>query len=214
MSIPWLPGSLSQIGQESFVAWVLENKKRGCYLEIGAFEAHKWSNTFILERDFAWVGFGLEIDPIRTNRYNEVRRNKAITADATTLNCEEFLNEVKAPSVIDFLQVDIEPARNTYMALRQAVNSSRIYQVITFEHDLYAKKWRFLPLNYIWKLSAHFLLASKGYVRVVSNVSNQGKKQEDWFIHRIAHGSSFKKLKNIDFRDIFSLNLTNSPMQY
>jgi len=202
-NIPWLKGSQSQLGQESFVAFALSNKKSGYYLEIGAYHAQILSNTFILERDFGWKGVGLEIDADRVNAYNQQRANKALLIDATKANYETLLNSIGAPRCIDFLQVDIEPPRNSYLALKGALNSSRKFQVVTFEHDLYRKKFRMIPLNIIWKLAAHIKLLLNGYVRVISDVSNDWRKQEDWYIHMNSGGLNFEKLKNIDFRELF-----------
>ena len=60
--IPWLEGSQSQIGQESWVAFALNYKRHGFYLEIGASNARVLSNTFVLETSLEWTGTGVEIN--------------------------------------------------------------------------------------------------------------------------------------------------------
>ena len=200
--IPKLSGSQSQANQESFVYWVTK-KTHGYYLEIGSYDAFKISNTYILESKLSWKGIGVEIIPKLVEDYNLKRTNKAILADARILDYEELFNNGNFPSVIDYLQVDIEPPRNSYKALRKVLRSSRDFNVITFEHDLYHTKFR-LPLNLIWKYKAYFLLRRKGYVLLVSNVTLNKSKFEDWYVHKLAlQGRRYKKLRNIDFKEIF-----------
>ena len=200
--IPKLIGSQSQANQESFVYWITK-KTHGYYLEIGSYDAVKISNTYILESKLGWKGIGVEIVPNLVEDYNLKRTNKAILADARILDYEELLNNANFPSTIDYLQIDIEPPRNSYKALRKVLKSSRSFNVITFEHDLYRTKFR-LPLNHIWKYKAYFLLRRKGYVLLISNVSLGKSKFEDWYVHKLAlQGQRYQKLRNIDFRQIF-----------
>lgn len=201
--IPLFQNSQSQAGQESFVLWVLENKKYGYYLEIGAYHAHRLSNTFILETEFAWSGLSFEINHLLVEAFNRVRKNKAISVDATLIDYENILNSVNAPKIIDYLQVDIEPARNSYKALKKVMLTTRTFSVITFEHDLYARRIKYIPHNLLYKWQSYFLLKKKGYHRVVSNVCFNGKKFEDWYVHSIAGGKNFQKIRNINFSDIF-----------
>jgi hypothetical protein len=200
--IPKLRGSQSQANQESFVYWITK-KTHGYYLEIGSYDAHEISNTYILESKLGWKGIGVEIVPRLVEDYNLKRTNKAILADARILDYEELLNNANFPSIIDYLQIDIEPPHNSYKALRKVLRSSRSFNVITFEHDLYRTKFR-LPINLIWKYKAYFLLWRKNYVLLVSNVSSGKSKFEDWYVHKLAlEGRKYQKIKSIDFRQIF-----------
>ena len=54
--------SFSQAGQDKFVLKMLNNKKNGKYIEIGAFDPIKISNTYILEKEYNWSGFSLDIE--------------------------------------------------------------------------------------------------------------------------------------------------------
>jgi hypothetical protein len=200
--IPKLNGSQSQANQESFVFWITK-KTHGHYLEIGSYDAFEISNTYILESKYSWKGIGVENVPKRVEDYNLKRTNKAILGDAVLLDYEKVFNDANFPLCIDYLQVDIEPPRNNYKALKRVLRSSRSFNVITFEHDLYRTKFR-LPINLIWKYKAYFLLWRKKYVLLVSNVSSGKSKFEDWYVHKLAlEGRKYQKIKNIDFRQIF-----------
>jgi hypothetical protein len=170
--------SNSQAGQESYVLNVLNEKRGGVYVEIGAFDAYRYSNTSLLENGFSWQGIAIEIDKKYTKKYNKARRNKCINADAITFNYRDLFAKRQYPSTIDYLQVDIEPAGNTLNALLALPHNSYQFRVITFEHDLYAT-----PDNIQIKDCAHEFLKGLGYFRTVSNILNLGNAFEDWYVH-------------------------------
>ena len=174
-----LTESNSQIGQESFVLGVLDEVKGGFYVEIGACEARQISNTYTLETLFSWKGISLEIDEKKSFAFNEQRRNKCLTLDATTCDYSRVFMEAGAPAIIDYLQVDIEPPINTYKALMKALKAGRTFRVITFEHDIYASR-----RNLIWKNLTWIKLKTLGYRRVATNVSNERAPMEDWYVHQ------------------------------
>ena len=200
---PWLEGSQSQIGQESWVAFALNYKRHGFYLEIGAFNARVLSNTFVLETSLEWTGTGVEINQQLTETYNSERRNQIICADATALDYGKELDRIKAPSTIDYLQVDIDPPSNSYKALVAVLRGSRRFSLITFEHDLYRRRFKFLPVNYYWKWKAFLLLRLKGYVRVASNVANGKARQEDWYASKSMNLERIRLPRSVDFRAVF-----------
>ena len=195
--LPWMHGSKSQLGQESFVLWILNQKTDGFYIEIGASHPTNLSNTFLLESKFSWRGIGLEIDPKLTNYYNQNRSNLCLNLNAIETNYRDLFETQAVPMKVDYLQVDIEPPKNTYLALKRVMKSRRIFSVITFEHDLYASKF-----NYFWKVRAFFLLRLKGYTRCANNVSNGSAKQEDWYIHKTL-GARYRLKSNVDFKEFF-----------
>ena len=133
-----LHGSHSQSGQESFVLGILDNLENGFFLEIGAFHSKELSNTFLLERRFGWRGVAIEIDKRRSKQYNRNRENPCITADATNLNYEKLFFDYNAPQIIDYLQIDIEPASNSLRALTSLPFFTTKFRTITFEHDVYS----------------------------------------------------------------------------
>lgn len=169
--------TFSQAGQDKFVLTMLQNKKNGKYLEIGAFHPTNISNTYLLERDYLWEGFSLDIVSEYVDNFNKVRKNKCILADGTSFDYDEYIKKIWGDiDRIDYLQVDCEPAENTYQCLTSVPMDKYRFSVITFETDYYScgKKIR--------NLSREFLL-DHGYLLVASDVNNVGNDPfEDWYI--------------------------------
>lgn len=169
----------SQAGQDQFVVETLNEKFGGVYVEIGAYDPIEISNTYILEQGYGWSGVSFEIDPTRTDKFNQNRRNPCYTADARTYDYEALFDRLNLPKQIDYLQVDIEPAANSLDALLQLPLEKYRFSVITFEHDLYSD-----PNNaYIKNRQKHVLLGL-GYVLAKENVvcNHPDLPFEDWWI--------------------------------
>jgi hypothetical protein len=170
--------SNSQAHQESFVLEVLGFKKNGTYIEIGGYDGFSLSNTSLLETKYGWTGFAVEIDKKCSRRYNRKRRNKCITADAVTFDYAKEIENLGLPEVIDYLQVDIEPALQSLQALMQVMNSGRKFRVITFEHDVYAS-----PDHVLIRHLSRELISGLGYKLIAGNVKCKGNPFEDWWVH-------------------------------
>lgn len=159
---------------------MLGYKKGGFYVEVGGYDSKSLSNTYVLEADYSWRGFALEIDKTKADKYTAERINPCIAADAVTFDYEKAFKDFNAPSQIDYLQLDIEPAPNTLACLYKIPMNYR-YSVITFEHDLYAD-----PDKHIFiQEAARDYLFNHGYQLVVSNVYAPKSKPspfEDWFV--------------------------------
>jgi hypothetical protein len=178
------PRSNSQAGQDSFVLAMTGNKKNGVYFEIGASHAEINSNTFLLETEFNWTGISLEVDEKMTAAFSLTRKNKCVCADALKFDYVSFLRENSFPKIFDYLQLDIEPARNTFRALLKFPIRKYTPYVITFEHDKYVNN-----LNWAIQVSAWLYLSLHGYERIEANVSPCEKGQEnnsfeDWYIKK------------------------------
>ncbi len=165
----------SQAHQDLFVRYMLEFKRNGIYVEVGASEPKQSNNTFILESELDWTGFSLEIDNKLTDRFNLVRKNKCICADATEFNFREAFVKSGYPPRIDYLSLDIDPASVTFLALTNMPLNEYRFSVITYEHDNYISGPEFM-------LKSRKILEYYGYVRVVSNVLCCGRDFEDWYI--------------------------------
>ena len=66
----------SQSMQDMFVLSVLDGKKNGTYVEIGADRPRVINNTWLLESMYDWKGVSFEIDPIKVDYFNTIRQNK------------------------------------------------------------------------------------------------------------------------------------------
>ena len=56
--------SRSQISQDLWVLYETNFKRQGYFVEFGAADGLKWSNTYILEKSFGWSGIVAEPNPV------------------------------------------------------------------------------------------------------------------------------------------------------
>ena len=176
------PDSQSQANQESFVLAMTKNKKFGHYVEIGACFPIVNSNTYVLETKFMWTGLSLELQKSKYEYFNLVRKNKCIEADARLFNYRKFFTKIDFPKKFDYLQLDIEPAYNTFLALLKFPLHSYKPFVITFEHDKYVNN-----KNWVIQILVFYYLSLHGYKRLAKNVCHKSasgsyKEFEDWYI--------------------------------
>jgi len=168
----------SQVYQDLFVLSILDGKEKGTYVEIGASDPFKNSNTALLEKDFGWTGVSLEINEEEVTKFNVERSNKCLLQDATTVDYGELFVNSGLDTVIDYLQVDVEPAEVTFNVLLSIPFDKYKFRVITYEHDYYLNH----PIDYR-KLSRQFLEA-QGYKMVVGDIAPDSNSTfEDWWVH-------------------------------
>lgn len=79
----------SQLGQDRFVLEVLDGLRGGYFLDSGAADGLRSSNTLLLERDYGWRGLCVEPDE---RFFADLVRNRA----ATCVNCCLFDREGEA----------------------------------------------------------------------------------------------------------------------
>jgi len=168
--------SFSQAGQDKFVLTMLKKKKYGKYIEIGAFDPIDISNTYVLEKEYKWEGFSLDIDENSQQKFNQIRKNKCLCADGTKFNYENQIKKIWGDiKRIDYLQIDCEPAETTYKCLCALPLDKIRFSVITFETDYYAYG------EEIRKLSRKKLI-DYGYKLIASDVCNDTHPFEDWYV--------------------------------
>lgn len=165
----------AQAFQDIFVLSVLGGKRLGTYVEIGGNDAIVDNNTYLLEDVFGWRGVSIEIFPALVSKYNAVRKNKCLCVDATQADYASILKAGEFPSQIDYLQVDIEPARNTFLALAKLPLTDYRFSVITFETEVYSSGREV-------QADAQSLLLSHGYELVAKDVCILGRPFEDWYV--------------------------------
>jgi hypothetical protein len=168
--------NFSQSYQDLFVLTMLQGKRKGRYLEIGANHPIDINNTFLLEDKFDWVGISLEIDPELVELFNSTRKNKCDCADATTYDFVKKLNARRWKNkVIDYLSLDCEPSMTTYEILTKIPFDQYKFSVITYETDMYRDGPKARELS-------RELLNSKGYKLVAADVCNGNNPYEDWYV--------------------------------
>lgn len=192
----------SQVFQDVFVLMAHNGKKNGTFVEIGGADPFYRNNTALLEETFGWKGISIEYDSDFSEKYKIQRPlTKVINSDALSLDYRKILQENFDTKTIDYLQLDIEPARNTYECLLKIPFDEYKFAVITYEHDHY------IDVTKICREKSREYLRSKGYILAVGDVSPDGYSTfEDWWVHPDLIGEdilakildSSEKIKKID----------------
>ena len=94
---------------------------------------------------------------------------------------------------INYFSCDIDPAENTFAALKCVIDSGISFDFISYEHDDYNHKE-----NY-HKIACEYLLP-KGYKVAIDNVFPNNKKKkafETWFINQ---DIDFNKIEFIEWK--------------
>ncbi len=165
----------SQSMQDMFVLSMLDGKRNGVYVEIGADQPKVISNSYLLEKDFDWAGVSFELDGDKVIYFNSIRRNKCLCEDATTYDYKFLFEDRNFPKQIDYLQLDIDPAEGTLAALKALPLDDYRFSVITYETDVYSSGADIQDEQIE-------ILESHGYQLVAKNVKCEGNPYEDWWI--------------------------------
>ena len=175
--------NFSQAYQDMLVLTCLNGKTNGTYLEIGAYHSTSLSNTYLLESVFGWDGLSIDIEPSTSYSFNADRKNKLIIGDALILDYNEILKKSGLPKRIDYLQLDIEPQKNTLECLKKLPLDDYRFNVITYETDFYDHTFS-KEKSLENREKSREILKSKGYFLLAGNVCNLSKNDpfEDWYI--------------------------------
>ena len=125
----------SESYQDMFILSMLNGKRNGTYLEIGAGNSFYGNNTALLETKFDWTGVSLDIDQSFVEAFANERKNPCLLKNALYVDYDKFLAGLDFPSTIDYLQLDCDPPEVTYQILLTIPFDSYKFRVITFEHD-------------------------------------------------------------------------------
>jgi len=172
----------SQLHQDMFVLAALQGKRHGLYLEIGGNEPILNSNSFLLEDVFRWRGVSLEISAEHVSRFNALRLNPCVRADATLVDYDEILTSGGFPQIIDYLSLDCEPPSNTFKALLRIPHERFRFRVISFEHDYSSACSTNSAQEMSVREQSRDFLANLGYRLAVNDVSWLGRAVEDWWV--------------------------------
>lgn len=63
----------SQIGQDKKIAQILNNKRNGIFVDIGAYDGIKYSNTYFFEKNLGWKGVCIEPHP---DNFKKLQHNR------------------------------------------------------------------------------------------------------------------------------------------
>lgn len=168
----------SQIYQDLFVLSMLNGKRGGTYLEIGTAGPRDGNNTKLLEEKFGWTGMGIEWDANFVKQYEADRTNPIIHGDALQVDYKKLLGDIAVKGVVDYLQLDCEPARVTYEIMEKIPFDDFKFAVITYEHDDY------VDMTGMYRQKSRDFLYSKGYILLANDLSTEGESNfEDWWVH-------------------------------
>jgi len=174
-----IKNNYSQTFQDMFVLSMLNGKTSGTFLEIGGAKPFERNNTALLEKEFQWTGVSIDCNENFVEQYKKERPNvKVLFENALQIDFEKLLLECYQTKTIDYLQLDIEPARNTYECLLKIPFDDYKFAVITYEHDHY------IDVTKSCRKKSREFLQNKGYVLVVNDISVDGISTfEDWWVH-------------------------------
>jgi len=166
----------SQSMQDLFVLAANQGQRDQWYLEVGSAEPFYHNNTALLETKFGWNGVSLEIDSNKAADFARQRRNPVLCQDATTTDYEAVLQQHGAPQDLGYLQIDCDPAENSYRILTAIPWSTRRFAAITFEHDYY--------VDPVVRDRSREYLRKQGYELVAGDIAfDETHSYEDWWVH-------------------------------
>ena len=116
------------------------------------------------------------------NDYKKIRPNSIhIINDVTKIDYKKLFEINNVPLNLDYLQIDLEAKNgstlNTLKKINSEVMDKHKFATITFEHDIYHTNF----LN--TRFASRKIFKDRGYVRVFSDINNNGYPYEDWYIH-------------------------------
>jgi hypothetical protein len=197
----------SAVGQDAFVLNATKFKKNGFFLEFGAQDPIKGSNTYFLEKEYGWKGIMFEWHDRYAPLYDEHRSDETqyVIGDATRFDYREVFSKGKVPTTIDYLQIDLEAGMITPLSLLEKLDEEVMdehkFATITFEHDIYCARpnskdnvggewngWRpYNPQNFHdVRDGSRKIFEKRGYVCVFKDVKCSREYQnpfEDWWVH-------------------------------
>jgi glycosyltransferase involved in cell wall biosynthesis len=184
----------SQAYQDMFVLSILNGKRNGTYLEIGAQEPFYQNNSALLETQFDWKGISIEIREDLCKKFAEERKNEILCKDATKINYEKLLDEFNQGTDIDYLQVDCEPSKTTFEILTAIPFEKYRFAVITYEHD------HSVDVTGSYRDKSRRYLKSLGYELAVKDVApNDEYTFEDWWVHpELVDPNLLNQMRSVD----------------
>jgi hypothetical protein len=183
-----------QAMQDKFVMTMLRHKRNGTFLELGGNDPCVINNTYLLESKYNWKGIIVELDTRFKISYLTKRPNSHhVFQDATTVDYVSLLKKLDYPNTIDYLQIDLEPGNGSTLKslknLDKNVFDTYKFATITFEHDIYMA----YSNNQMFKQTrdeSRTIFQNRGYVRVFSDVNNDGWLENDEHRERLISGKT------------------------
>lgn len=168
----------SQSWQDIFVLTMLNGKRNGTYLELGASDPTYMNNTCLLSKKFGWTGISIDFRSELTPLWHRQRPlDDFRLLDAWNIDYQDLFKQL--PTQIDYLQVDLDETCS--LPILKKLPTSTRFSVITFETDIFAGN------RYVQTESRKYL-TGLGYQLLIDNVAvkNYPTKTwepfEDWYV--------------------------------
>jgi hypothetical protein len=187
-----LKTNYSQVWQDIFALVVNDAKQEGTFIEIGGGQPKIGNNTWLLEEQYNWKGFSIELDDELCLMWeNADRKNTKIFKDnALIFDYVHAVEELKLPYHMDYLSFDLEPPEITLECLKKFPFDKLSFNCVTYEHDAY-RQWG--------DIYAHRnIFFENGYRLVGENLKNRGCTMEEWFLHEDVDSQIYSKLYSED----------------
>lgn len=166
----------SQIGQDRFVVEILQGKRHGTFMDLGAHFPRATSNTWHLEKILGWRGLAVDCDASFCAGWQAERPQSVfIQADALALDYAKLLQIHGMTMPVDYLSLDLEPPEDTWRCLQHVMTGGMQFRVVTFETDFYRYQASREP--------SRRLMQERGYVLARPGVCGQFGEQDDFYFH-------------------------------
>jgi hypothetical protein len=165
----------SEAYQDMFVLSMLNGKKEGTFIEVGAGRPFYGNNTALLEKKFGWRGISIDLDE---RQVSTERSTPFLIKNALEIDYGKIIRELNLGSAVDYLQLDCDPPEVTFEILKKIPFDEYKFKVITYEHDYYNTDKKEL------REESRRYLQSKGYKLVVTDIApDEWRNYEDWYVH-------------------------------
>ena len=200
--------SKSQLSQDYLVASYFRYKRDGTFIEFGATNGIKDSNTYMLEKQLGWTG--ALVEPIKSF-YSELSKNRNVICLNKVVYSENgkkinfFENEIKELSTIKGFEnndshnrelknskeyvietISLDVLIDEYIKLKEIDYLSIDTEGSEFEIlksvDLDKYKFKFISVEHNYSKNReeiYHLLTDKGYKRIMTNIS----KWDDYYVN-------------------------------
>jgi len=168
----------SQVWQDIFALVVNDAKQDGTFIEIGGAQPCIGNNTWLLEAQYGWKGFSIELEKDLCDMWTPGLRpnTQLFCTDALEFDYVGTVDTLGLPRHMDYLSFDLEPPAITLEALKKFPLDKLSFNAVTYEHDAY-RGWG--------DIYAHReIFAQHGYDLVGENLRNNSCTMEEWFIHK------------------------------
>lgn len=199
--------SHSELYQDVFVLFITDGKKDGWFVEFGAMDGVRASNTLLLERDHGWSGIMSEPNP----RYNgNLHNNRKCKIDLRCVsdrtgstvkfqtasekgwpgmvghiyreaNSQGKIIDVETVTLNDLLDQNGAPAHVDYISVDTDGSEPMIMRAFDFTKNS-ATIWSIEHNEEPWRNEIKDLMESNGYRRVLDAFSGY----DDWYVQEAA----------------------------